>query len=256
MPGLSQLKPLGWKPSLIIFLVMSATIYATHYWFAPAFQAATGQPYLVGYLIGWGVNMALVLSASLVAYKWEGRPFAWHAFADRYRLSRMNSTDWLWTLVVLLGTLGFYFGLAFTSRWLAALPILAPHPAFPDDLVTGKLIPGELFGMPLQGQWWILAVYLVGWLLNIFGEEFWYRGWMLLRQELAFGKHAWLVNGSMFTFQHWLQPWNSLAILPGALLAVYAVQRRRNTWITIIQHGLMNFTLFGYVLLGVMGWIG
>jgi membrane protease YdiL (CAAX protease family) len=168
----------------------------------------------------------------------------------------MNQSDWLWILVVLLGTLGAYFGLAFTSRWLAAMPILAPHPAFPEDMVTGKLIPGELFGMQLRGQWWIAIVYFVGWLLNIFGEELWYRGWMLPRQELAFGKLAWLVNASMFTFQHWLQPWNFLTILPGALLAVYVVQRKGNTWITIIQHGLGNFLLFGFVLAGVMGWIG
>ncbi len=256
MSNSNQLKPLGWKPSLFIFLVTSAAIYATHYIFAPAFQAATGQPYLVGYLIGWGVTMALVFTASLVAYKLEGRPFTWGAFSDRFRLSRMNKSDWLWTLVVLLGTLGAYFGLAFTSRWLAAIPLFAPHPAFPQDMVTGKLIPGELFGMPLQGQWWIVVVYLLGWLLNIFGEEFWYRGWMLPRQELAFGKLAWLVNSLMFTFQHWLQPWNFLTILPGALLAVYVVQRQRNTWITILQHGLSNFILFGYVLLGVMGWKG
>jgi hypothetical protein len=32
------------------------------------------------------------------------------------------------------------------------------------------------------------------------------------------------------------------------------VQRRRNTWIGIIQHGLMNLSLFVYVLLGVSGW--
>ena len=252
----SQLKPLGWKPSLFIFLVMSAALYATHYIFAPSYQAATRQPYLVGYLIGWGVSMALVLTASLVAYKLEARSFTWSALSERFRLSRMDRSDWLWTLVVLLGTLGAYFGLAFTSHWLAAMPVFSPHLAFPDDMVTGKLIPGELFGMPLQGQWWIAIIYLVGWLLNILGEEFWYRGWMLPRQELAFGKLAWLVNGLMFTFQHWLQPWNFLTILPGALLVVYVVQRQRNTWITIIQHGLSNFILFGFVLLGVMGWKG
>lgn len=141
MSDSNQLKPLGWKPSLVIFLVMSAAIYATHYLVAPAYQAATGQPYLVGYLIGWGANMALVFTASLIAYKLEGRSFTWSALSERFRLTRMKKSDWLWTLVVLLGTLGAYFGLAFTSRWLAATPIFAPHPAFPTDMVTGKLIP-------------------------------------------------------------------------------------------------------------------
>jgi membrane protease YdiL (CAAX protease family) len=58
----------------------------------------------------------------------------------------------------------------------------------------------------------------------------------------------------MFAFQHTLQPWNYLAIWPGALFMGYVVQRRRNTWMGIIQHGLMNLGLFVYVLLGVSGW--
>jgi membrane protease YdiL (CAAX protease family) len=91
------------------------------------------------------------------------------------------------------------------------------------------------------------------WVLNIFGEEFWYRGWMLPRQEVAFGKFAWVINGTMFTFQHWMQPWNFLAILPGALFMSFVLQLRKNTWIGIIQHGLINFGLFIHVLKGVIG---
>jgi membrane protease YdiL (CAAX protease family) len=254
MTDLAKLKPLSWMHSLIIFLIMSSVIYATHYIFAPAYQAATGQPYLVGYLIGWGVNMALVFFASIIAYKLEGHPLTLKAFSDRFRLNHMKRSDWLWTLVVLLVVLGAYFGLSFTSKWLTTLSIFAPHPAFPKDMVTGELTPGYLFGMPLIGKWWIAVIYFVIWLLNIFGEEFWYRGWMLPRQELAFGKYAWIVNSLMFTFQHWLQPWNFLMILPGALFAVFVVQRQRNTWITIIQHGFSNFILFVFVLIGVMGW--
>jgi membrane protease YdiL (CAAX protease family) len=249
-----RLKPLAWLPSLLIFLVMCVLIYTTHYIFAPAYQAATGQPYLVGYLIGWGSNMALVMAASLLAYKLEGNPMNLRAFSCRYRLNRMRKLDWLWALAVLLVVLGTYFSLSFTSSWLASIPLFAPHPAFPQDMVTGKLIPGILFGMPLKDQWWLIPVYFTGWVFNILGEEFWYRGWMLPRQELAFGKHAWLVNALMFTFQHWLQPWNFLVILPGALFAVYAVQRQGSTWITIIQHGLMNLGLFVVVVLGVIGY--
>ncbi len=83
-------------------------------------------------------------------------------------------------------------------------------------------------------------MYFIGWVFNILGEEFFYRGWMLPRQELAFGKYAWLVNGTMFTFQHWMQPFNFLAIWPGARFMAWVVQRRKNTWIGIFQHGLLN----------------
>ncbi len=89
--------------------------------------------------------------------------------------------------------------------------------------------------------------------MQILGEEWFYRGWMLPRQELAFGKYAFLVNGTRFTFQHWMQPFNFLAIWPGALFMAWAVQRRRNTWIGILQHGLLNFSALVILIQWVIG---
>jgi membrane protease YdiL (CAAX protease family) len=252
----SKPRPLSWGPSLLILLIIASAYYATHYVLVPAYTRRTGYPYLIGYLWGWGVTMGLVFAVSLIAYRLEGHPTSWPAFSARYRLGRMRGQDWLWTLAILVVTAGVYFGLSFTARWLAAIPILAPHPAFPPELGPdglAKVVPGQLFGMPLKGQWWVAGVYFVGWVFNILGEELFYRGWMLPRQEAAFGRYAWLVNGTMFTFQHTMQPWNFLAIWPGALFMAYAVQRQRNTWMGIIQHGLMNLSLFVFVLRGVIG---
>ena len=117
---------------------------------------------------------------------------------------------------------------------------------------VSNLKSGTLFGMTLKGKWWIVIVYVIGWTLNILGEEFWYRGWMLPRQEISFGKYAWIINGSMFTFQHWMQPWNFLSILPGALFMSFVLQLRKNTWIGIIQHGLINLGLFIHIVKGVI----
>jgi membrane protease YdiL (CAAX protease family) len=247
------IKPLGWAPSLGIFLATAASIWATHYRFAPWFKAATGQPYLVGYLVGWIGNMGLFFGLSLLAYRREGRPLAWRAFSLRYRLDRMPKRDWLLALALIVVAAACSLGLSFTARWLSSIPFFAPHPAFPRDFVTGQVIPGTLFEMGLRGRWWLIPTYFIGWLLNIAGEEFWYRGWMLPRQEAAFGKSAWIVNALMFTFQHFLFPWNFLTILPGALFVVWVVQRRRNTWLSIIQHGFMNLAPFVYIVLGVMG---
>jgi membrane protease YdiL (CAAX protease family) len=253
MTDSQKLKPLSWGPSLCIFILTAAMMYATHYDFVPAYKAATGQPYLVGYLIGWVANVGVIFIASLVAYRLEGRPLTWNAFALRFRLDHMDKVDWLWALAVLIVAAGGLFAMSFTAKWLASIPAFAPHPAFPQDYVTENFKPGVLFEMPLKGQWWLVPVYFAGWFLNIAGEEFWYRGWMLPRQEAAFGKGAWIVNALMFTFQHFMQPWNFLRILPGALFAVFVVQRRRNTWLTIIQHGLMNLGLFFIVVIGVAG---
>ena len=168
----------------------------------------------------------------------------------------MSGKDWIWTIILILVVLVTYFGLTSASEWLASFRLFSPHPDFPPDMSPeglSNLKQGVLFGMTLKGKWWIVIAYFIGWVLNILGEEFWYRGWMLPRQEVAFGKFAWLINGTMFTFQHWMQPWNFLAILPGALFMSFVLQLRKNTWIGIIQHGLINLGLFIHVLKGVIG---
>jgi len=250
-----ELKPLGWKASIILFLVSASLLRGTLYYFAPAYRLATGKPYLIGYLLGWIGSMFLVFAGSLIVYKVDGHPLTKAAFFSRYRLKKMNRADWLWTVAMLVFSIGFLAAFSFTAKILRAIPLFSPHPVFPPDFVdiALNLSPGVLFEMPLQGQWWLIVVYFIGWFLNIAGEEFWYRGWMLPRQEVAFGKYAWIINGLMFNFQHTFQPWNLLAMLPGSLFISYAVQRQQNTWMSIIWHGLVNVSLLIFIIQGVMG---
>jgi membrane protease YdiL (CAAX protease family) len=250
------MRPLGIAGSIVLFIVPAAILYCTHFFFVPSFVRATASPYLVGYLIGWPVTMALFFVAALAGYRLEGNAFEWKRFAARFRLARMTGKDWLWTLGLLILSLALYLGLGFTSQWLARIPILAPHPLVPPDFgpgATSARVPGILMGMPLAGKWWVALVFVVGWLLNVFGEEFWFRGYLLPRQELAMGARAWIANGLMFGFNHIWQPWNLLLIVPAALVGAYVVQRRRNTWILIVMHGAMNLTLVVGVVLNVAG---
>lgn len=250
-----KLKPLGWTSSIILFLIPAVILRVTHYAFAPAYKLTTGKPYLVGYLIGWVSTMFLYFVASLIAYRLDGHSVTKEAFLSRYRLKKMRLADWFWTLAMLIFSIAFLVTLSFTTKWLKSIPLFAPHPEFPPDMVdmAKYLSPGVLFEMPLKGEWWLIGVYFIGWIFNIVGEEFWYRGWMLPRQEVAFGKFAWLINGLMFNFQHTFQPWNVLAMLPGSLFVSYAVQRQRNTWMSIIWHGIVNVSLLIFIIQGVFG---
>jgi membrane protease YdiL (CAAX protease family) len=240
----------------MILFILCVLYYLAYHELIPAYIGISGQSYLVGYLCVWVTTMFAVLVISLGLYVHEGHPLTWKAFAARYRLDRMPGKDWLWTLAVLLIAAGCYFGSSSTTRFLASLPVFAPPPLAPIELrpdAASNFVPGLFFGAPIKDQWWVVGVYFLGWVFNILGEEFFYRGWMLPRQELVSGKVAWLVNGTMFTFQHWMQPFNFLAIWPGALFMAWVVQRQRNTWIGILQHGLMNFSLFVVLVQGAMG---
>ena len=250
-----KLKPLGWAPSIILFLIVASLLWMFHYYFAPAYKLATGKPYLIGYLIGWISPMFLIFLASLVAYRIDGHLSTKDAFIERYRLHKMHMKDWGWALAMVVVSVGLLTALSFTTDVLKSVWFLSPHPLYPPDLVdpVHHLSQGVLFEIPLLGKWWLIFVYFIGWFLNIAGEEFWYRGWMLPRQEVAFGKYAWIVNGLMFNFQHLYMPWNLLAMLPGSLFVSYAVQRQRKTWMSIIWHGFVNFSLLIFIIQGVIG---
>jgi membrane protease YdiL (CAAX protease family) len=250
------IKKLGIKSSIIIFLVPASILYIAHYYFVPAFIQATNQPYFKAYLIAWFTTMLMFFIASIYAYYREGHPLKIKEFAHRYRLSKMSKQDWVWVFTILIIQTGVYFGLSFTSMWLASIPVFSPHPVFAPEFGpagTSAHVPGELMGMYLVGKWWIIPVYFFGWVFNILGEEFWFRGYLLPRQELSFGKFAWVVNGLMFGFNHIWQPWNLLMIVPSALFGAFIVQRRKNTWILLIPHGLMNVSLLLIIILNVIG---
>jgi membrane protease YdiL (CAAX protease family) len=251
-----DIRPLGILGSIVLFIIPATIMYCAHFLFVPYYVTSTGAPYLVGYLIAWSSTMALFFVAALVSYGLEGNAFRWKSLSTRFRLAKMSGVDWLWTLGLFVISMVLYFGLGFTSQILARIPLLAPHPLVPPDFGGGGAsarIPGVLMGMPLAGETWVAVVFFVGWLLNVIGEEFWFRGYILPRQELAMGARAWIANGLMFGFNHIWQPWNLLLIVPGALIGAYVVQRRRNTWILIIMHGLMNLILVAAVFLNVAG---
>jgi membrane protease YdiL (CAAX protease family) len=251
-----RVKPMGVLRSIAFFIVPAAVLYGTHYSIVPALLSSTGYPYLVGYMIGWVSTMFIFFVAALAAYRLEGNAVDWANFAARYRLMRMTGGDWLWAVTIFAFAMTTYLGLSFTGDWLAGIPAFAPHPSFHPEFgpqSTRAHVPGMLMGMDLAGKWWVAVVFLTGWFLNICGEELWFRGYILPRQELALEKHAWIANGLMFGFNHIWQPWNLLVIIPGALAGAYVVQRRRNTWILIVMHALSNFSLVVLVTLNVMG---
>jgi len=250
------LKPMPLWESIILTLAPAILLYAFYYFMMPSLMQTFGFPFLVVYLIAWGGGEALIFFASLLVYKMEGNPSTRMAFASRYRLHKMGRKDWPLLVGLFVFSIITYFGLTFTAEWLGSIPGFAPPDFFPPELTpgaAGKLIPGEFMGLPLKGMWWVLVVYFFGWLFNILGEEFWFRGYMLPRQELTHGKYAWIVQGVLFTLFHIFWKWNLIAILPGSLFMAYVVQRRQNTWISILSHGIMNFIPMIVILKGILG---
>jgi membrane protease YdiL (CAAX protease family) len=251
------MKPMRIWQTLLFTIVPAIVVYIAHWVVAPAISAGLRQPYLVAYLICWGTSEVFFFIASLVAYRAEGNLLQWKSFVARYRLSRLRKNDIVWSVIVIALMLITNQVLAFTAPWLASFPASSPHPSFPPELTPSALtsiVPGMFMGLSLKGAWWVIAIYGIGWVFNILGEELWYRGLMLPRQELAHARLGWLVNGFSFWFLHIVWKWNLIALLPGALILSFVAQRQKSTWIGIIAHGVLNFAPLIVITLGVLGW--
>jgi membrane protease YdiL (CAAX protease family) len=102
----------------------------------------------------------------------------------RARFHRMGAEDWLATLGALVA-IGVTTGM---------LHVVLPHvlPGFSSN-------PPFLEMQPLApGDGWVLAAWLPMFFFNIFGEELLWHGYLLPRNEVRFGRTAWLVNSAGF----------------------------------------------------------
>ncbi len=249
-------KPLGLWQSALYFgvpaLLFRLSVYGLMPWFL-----RRGVPPFFAFLISYGIPLVLLLAATFALVAKEGNGPHWRA---RLRLSGLTGRQVL-ACVGLFG-LGFLLTgpLLPTARYLAAIPALSPPDFLPDILNPNKAVPGqaltEFMGVSLKGAYWILPVYfLFLTLLNILGEELWFRGYVLPRQELAWGRFVWLYHGVLWCLFHLpIYPWTVLYLLPTTLTVSYAAYRFRSTWASFIVHYLGNGILALLPLvLGVLG---
>jgi len=75
---------------------------------------------------------------------------------------------------------------------------------------------------------------------NIFGEELWWRGYMLPRQELVHGNSTWIIHGFLWTMFHAFKYWELAAILPASLALSFVAYKRKNSWPGIVTHLTIN----------------
>lgn len=233
--------------ALLHFGIPAAAVCVVVYAVMPIF-ARQGLPIFFNYLFVYAtIPMLALISASLIAYRREGNQWTWHAFRSRFRLGRMDGKAWIWTLGLTLFMILSAGALSFTSRWLASFALLSPPGHWPIELQplarsasANPAIPTEFMGTPLAGNWWVAAVLLITLVIATLGEELWWRGYILPRQELVHAKRTWAVHGTLWAAFHLFAPWNLIVILPGCLALSFVAQRLRNTTPAIFAHALAN----------------
>jgi membrane protease YdiL (CAAX protease family) len=257
LPSLTThgVKPLLPGPAGLFFAVPALALVIAAYWGIPAL-ANRGMADFTAYMIALLIPLALMFAAALAAYHLEGHPLTWAGFSDRYRLQKMNGRDWLLTLG---GLVAAFLGIGLMSTasrglieaGLVPLPGYIP-PAIDPFLSMDLEVFRLLMGPGAVGNWGLVALLAALLFFNIIGEELWWRGYILPRQELVHGRWTWVIHGGMWTLFHAFKYWDWLALLPVCLVIAYIAQHRQNTWPGIVIHFLINGAIFIPVLMVVL----
>jgi len=199
-----------------------------------------------------------MLAAAFIGYRLEGRPFTWPSIRGRFRLEKLTLSGWLWTI----GLIAFIFisGAVedtFLVGRLKGLHIISWPAEFARFEAALEHTGTAFLGIPLHGHWWVLFWYVaVLMTFNIFGEELWWRGYILPRQELSQGRWTWLIHGvlwSLFHIFYHQSAWNILLFLPITCSIPFVCQHVKNTWPGVIAHTISNSALPVAILMGVLG---
>jgi membrane protease YdiL (CAAX protease family) len=291
LPNLTP-RPAPLSTSVPIFAGTSLLFFFSLYVGLP-YLLQKGVSWFSIYNLVLALPMFVLLAIAFLTYRGEGRPFTWSGVRDRFRLPRMDLCTWLWTaslsvfmyggriaiflsfglaVVALImekrtdyksigagaGALALFFFLSWslwqTEPWFRRISLHSEPLALRDFLA--QFSDHAFMGISLHGRWWV-AVYYVTVLLvgNVAGEELWWRGYLLPRQELAHGSATWIVHGVLWAAFHLFfqtTMWDLIRMVPTCCALAFVAQYRANTWPGIVGHTFGNSPLLLQIVRGIV----
>jgi len=240
MESKTAIKKLGFLGSFSIYIPAAILMYCVTTYLMPYLSKATGQETILFWFLvaGLGIFTPLIITGILIL-KAEGYNISKSTWFERLRFRKITKSDLIWCLVglILVGV--------FSLILMKGL-----------EFMIGKFdhSPSFMSFEPLtKGRYWLLLIWLPYWILNILGEEFLWRGVMLPRQEVAFGKHAWLIHGFGWGLFHVAFGWQLLiTLIPLIFIQSFVVQKTKNSWAGVIMHGGLNGPAFLAICFGLV----
>ncbi|MFC1558042.1 CPBP family intramembrane glutamic endopeptidase [candidate division KSB1 bacterium] len=234
------LQGIGFLKSLAIFGAASIVLILETHFLIPYLSGITGwEPVIFWFIVaGLGIFLILLLTAVIIL-KNEGYDIDNKVWNNRLRFRKITKSDWLLSLGALL-VIGVFSALIFKMMGVFV------------EKVSNQ--PPFMSFEPLDGnRYWILAIWFPYWILNIMSEEILWRGVILPRQEVVFGRFAWLLNGFLWGIFHIAFGWQLLlSLLPILFIQPFVVQRTKNSWTGVIIHAGINGTSFIAISLGLI----
>jgi membrane protease YdiL (CAAX protease family) len=214
-------------------------------------EGSTTPTWLLLLVIVLGTGAELV--AGLILLHREGYPLRISALRDRIRWRWPKGWKaWVLTEVVFILGMSLSMAMGRVNRVLASVPGFVPPewwPAASNPTIQVNSANDVFPDITLKGNFlFVLLYFVIGLVFNIFGEEIYYRGYLLPRMRGAFGRWDWVANGVLFTLKHIYQRWLFPGILVGGLSFAFAAGPLGSLPLAMVYHWVGNF-LFQMVFL-------
>lgn len=238
-----ELHPLPLWKELLAFGLPTLLMAFSYHAFIP-WLSGLGLETIEAFIVAHIVPMAILFSVALaVFHRLEGYPLTWKAFSQRMRYQRLTIKS------ALLG-IGTFIALNIVYGAFSQLgDLLGGSITRPSVNTVGSIY--ELLDGTLSGRWDLVLLFVLLLFFNVVGEELWWRGIILPRQEKVHGQRTWLIHGLLWTAFHVFKWWDLLALLPVCLIIAYVSQRTKDNWPALIAHLLFNGMALGLLLVAV-----
>jgi membrane protease YdiL (CAAX protease family) len=274
------MKPASWLATTLLFGV-PAVIFAFLFHRLGPYLWRQGISWWCIFHLLLVLPLALMLVAALLGAAIDLRSVSWNGLRERLRLSAPSGVAWLWAAALS----GFMYGgnwgdlTAVAVSWFALWKEKTNQKWMFVAILTAVFVkrnaallqptlqsvrffnPSEFYseffshfgpyyfmGLPLQGAWWIPVYYAVVMLVcNIGGEELWWRGYVQPRQEIAFGRAAWVIHGIAWSIFHlFMQPtlWDTFRMAITGVALSFVARRTKSTWPGIVGYSFGNLPSF------------
>lgn len=224
------MKPTSTLSSIKYFLTPALLLFATYHFAMPELVYYGINPFTAWFLALLFPMVCLLLASLYLVYR-ETKKLNFETLKDRFRLKKLNYK----TLAIsIVSAMIIFFTMEILKKAEANL-IEINYITLPDVL---KLI-NEMFN-DLAGNWTKFSMISLLLVFNIIGEEFYFRGYILPKQELVFKNYTWLIHGILWSFFHIFKWWEMIGLIPLTMLLPFIVQKTKNTTVGIMIHSLIN----------------
>lgn len=228
------MKPLGFWKSILYFAI-PALLMQGMYHVVMRITDYLGYRLFFTFVIGFGIPSILLLVGALLLYRSERSG----SIRERFRLQKLDANGWIWTILLCVIWIAVPIVMRPVNLWLQS------HWFPPDKLWIRMMEPDPNYFMEVRIGPWVYGVMIIFVILNVFGGELFWRGYIFPRQELAFGSRTWLIHALLWILFRSFLPWELATITVLGFALAYVVQRTRNTWTSILAHfcGLITMML-------------